>query len=184
MAEDPQSLVLRAAHRAAEWHTHQRRKGTDDRPYINHPLDVAYRLIEVAGVSDPEVLAAAILHDTVEDTDATAQDIHSEFGPRVAALVAEVTDDKSLQKAERKRLQVAHAPHISAQAALIKISDKISNVLDLVRDPPPHWDHARKLAYLDWSEAVIGALPASHPALIQAFHEAIRVTRHALEEGR
>jgi guanosine-3',5'-bis(diphosphate) 3'-pyrophosphohydrolase len=183
MSDHPQLLILRAAQLAAELHQDQRRKGASKRPYINHPLEVAQRLAEGAQVTDAEVLAAALLHDTVEDTDATAEDILEAFGPRVAALVAEVTDDKSLEKAERKQLQVEHAPHLSADAAAIKISDKTSNVMDLVRDPPPDWSHSRLVGYLDWAERVVGAIKHPHPALRQRFHAAIAAGRAALVGG-
>lgn len=183
MSEQPQLLILRAAQLAAELHQDQRRKGASKRPYINHPLEVAQRLAEVAQVSDAEVLAAALLHDTVEDTAATAEDILEAFGPKVAALVAEVTDDKSLAKAERKQMQVQHAPHLSADAAAIKISDKTSNVLDLVRDPPPDWGHSRLVGYLDWAERVVGAIQHPHTALRQQFHAAITAGRAALAGG-
>ena len=179
----PQTLVLRAAERAAQLHQDQRRKGAHKRPYINHPLEVAQRLAAVAGITDPEILAAALLHDTVEDTTATEQDILDEFGSRVADLVAEVTDDKSLQKAERKRLQVEHAPHLSPEAGLIKISDKTSNVLDLVRDPPPDWPHQRLVAYLDWAEAVVRGIAQPHPALVAAFNDALTAGRSTLTGG-
>lgn len=183
MPERSEQLILRAASFAAEQHRNQRRKGAGKRPYINHPLEVAERLAEVAEVTDAEILAAALLHDTVEDTTATAQDIQREFGDRVAALVAEVTDDKSLEKAERKRQQIVHAAHLSQDAGLIKISDKTSNVLDLVRDPPPDWPHERLVAYLDWSEAVIAGLTDPHPALLEHFHAAIAAGRRALAGG-
>lgn len=179
----PQTLVLRAAERAAQLHQDQRRKGANKRPYINHPLEVAQRLAAVAGITDPEILAAALLHDTVEDTTATEQDILDEFGSRVADLVAEVTDDKSLAKAERKRLQVEHAPHLSTEAGLIKISDKTSNVLDLVRDPPPDWPHQRLVAYLDWAEAVVSGIAQPHPALVAAFNDALIAGRSTLTGG-
>ena len=177
MQDTPELLVLKAADFAAEHHRDQRRKGAGKRPYINHPVEVARRLAEVAQVTDPEVLAAALLHDTVEDTEATPQDILTLFGARVADLVAEVTDDKALENAERKRRQIAHAPHLSDAAGLIKIADKTSNVMDLVRDPPPDWPHTLVVAYLDWAEAVVAGITNPNPALVSCFYDAIAAGR-------
>lgn len=184
MTETDAQLILRAAALAAQLHQDQRRKGTHKRPYINHPLEVAQQLAAVGGVTDAQVLAAAILHDTVEDTSATAEDIELGFGPRIAALVAEVTDDKALPKAERKRQQIVHAPHMSREAGLIKTADKTANVLDLVRDPPPDWSHARVVAYLDWAESVVGGLLDPDPALLAGFKDAIFAGRRALSTSK
>ena len=183
MSDTPLQLILRAADFAADHHRTQTRKGVGKLPYINHPLEVSHMLAEVAGVTDPEVLAAALLHDTVEDTDATPDDILQGFGPRVAALVAEVTDDKTLPKAERKRLQIVHSARLSPEAGTIKIADKIANVRDLVRDPPSDWPHARLVAYLDWAEAVVDGIDGAPPALLAAFAEAIAEGRAALTGG-
>src|SRR5262249_43597128 len=127
--------LLQAIDFAAQKHSGQRRKSADAAPYINHPLRVARLLAEVGGVEDEEVLIAAVLHDTLEDTPTPPDELEAAFGPAVRRLVQEVTDDKSLPKAERKRLQVAHAPGLSPGAALIKLADKIANVHDLAHAP-------------------------------------------------
>jgi len=183
LSQNPHTLVLFAAGYAAEHHRNQRRKGAEARPYINHPLQVAQMLADTAGVTDPEVLAAALLHDTVEDTDVTIEDLEEVFGQRIASFVAEVTDDKSLEKATRKRLQIEHAAHLSPEAALIKIADKTVNVLDVVIDPPAHWPYARVVAYLDWAEAVVGGLINPNEALLARFQEAIREGRATLKSS-
>jgi len=184
LSQNPHALVLFAAAYAAEHHRNQRRKGAEARPYINHPLQVAQMLAETAGVTDPEVLAAALLHDTVEDTDVTIEDIEEVFGHTVASFVAEVTDDKSLEKADRKRLQIEHAAHLSPEAGLIKIADKTINVLDVVVDPPAHWPHSRAVAYLDWAEAVVGGLVNPNEALLARFQEAIQDGRASLQSSK
>ncbi len=140
---------------AAGRHSGQTRKGRAGEPYINHPIDVADTLVRVGGVTDAEVLAAALLHDTVEDTDATLDQLATLFGDRVSTLVAEVTDDKSLPKEERKRLQVLHAPTISDEAKMLKLSDKICNVVDVVGKPPLGWTDQRRIAYLEWTARVV-----------------------------
>lgn len=144
--------LLEAAAFAADRHRHQRRKDVDATPYINHPLEVARTLTE-AGVNDVEVLIAAVLHDTVEDTETTYEDVLRAFGQRVASLVMEVTDDKSLAKAERKRLQVLNAPKKSDGAKMIKIADKIANLRD-IQNSPPNWTDNRIAAYVTFAEDV------------------------------
>ena len=121
---------------AADKHQFQSRKGPESIPYIIHPMQVAYTLISIAEVKDSEILIAALLHDTVEDTETTFAEIDARFGPRVAALVDEVTDDKTLAKEVRKQLQIDHAPHKSTGAALIKLADKLANLRDLSQSPP------------------------------------------------
>jgi GTP diphosphokinase / guanosine-3',5'-bis(diphosphate) 3'-diphosphatase len=129
-------LVLRAAAFAADKHRLQRRKDVDASPYINHPLSLADILAREGGVEDAAILAAALLHDTVEDTETTFEELEDCFGPRVAGIVAEETDDKSLPKQERKQLQVAKAHSKSPGAKLVKLADKISNLRDILAAPP------------------------------------------------
>lgn len=145
--------LLDAAHFAADKHRHCRRKDADATPYINHPLRVAQVLAE-AGVTDVDVLVAGLLHDTVEDTGTTPSELCARFGPVVAGLVAEVTDDKSLEKHERKDRQVMSAPHKSDGAKLVKIADKISNLEDLIARPP-EWSADRIEQYRHWASNVV-----------------------------
>ena len=107
-----------------------------------------------AGITDTATLAAALLHDTIEDTDTTAQDLETAFGQEVAGVVVEVTDDKKLDKAERKRLQIVHAPHISRRAKLVKLADKICNLRDISRSPPTDWSIERRREYFEWAMKV------------------------------
>ena len=151
--------VMRAVDFAARQHAQQRRKGEAGEPYVNHLTEVARLVSEATEGSDPIAVMAAVLHDTVEDTGISSSELAAAFGPQVAGLVAEVTDDKSLEKSERKRLQIEHAAHISPQAKLIKIADKISNVRSIRSSPPP-WGHDRKRAYLDWAREVVDACVA------------------------
>lgn len=162
-------MLLRAADFAARKHRDQRRKGRRADPYINHPLSVALILAETGGIRDPEILAAAILHDTIEDTDTTPQELEARFGARIRRYVDEVTDDKSLPRRVRKKLQIEHAPGLSAGAALIKLGDKIANVTEILHDPPASWNTGRRSEYLDWSEAVVRGLPDVSPALEHRF---------------
>jgi guanosine-3',5'-bis(diphosphate) 3'-pyrophosphohydrolase len=119
-------------------------------------------------------VVAGVLHDTVEDTETTAEELRDLFGDKVATIVLEVTDDKSLPKAERKRLQIEHAPHLSRQAKLVKLADKICNLRDIATSPPADWPLERKQAYFDWARAVVDGLRGAHPALEQAFCDAWR----------
>lgn len=161
----PLALVLKAASFAAHAHRAQRRKDADGDPYINHPLEVARILAEEGGVEDPVTLAAALLHDTVEDTDTTLEDVERAFGPAVRAVVAEVTDDKSLPGPRRKELQVECAPHKSARAKLVKLGDKLHNLRCLERSPPVDWTPERILAYFHWAQRVVAGLRGSNAAL-------------------
>jgi GTP diphosphokinase / guanosine-3',5'-bis(diphosphate) 3'-diphosphatase len=164
--------VLRALAFAAHKHRDQRRKDRESSPYIKHPIDLANILANEAGVTDPQVLVAAILHDTVEDTDTTLEEIAAAFSPEVSALVAEVTDDKSLPKDERKRQQEVHAPTASFRAQQVKLADKIANLRDLVHSPPATWDVARRRAYFEWCKRVIDGVRGRHPALEALFDAA------------
>lgn len=152
------SALLQALHFAAFKHRDQRRKDEEASPYINHPIEVAELIARVGQITDLVVLQSAILHDTIEDTLTTAEEVEALFGADVRRVVEEVTDDKCLPKAERKRLQIEHAPHISPQAKLVKIADKISNVRAVIETPPADWSLERRLEYLDWTERVVAGL--------------------------
>ena len=168
------TLILKAACFAAEKHRGQMRKGEDLTPYINHPLNVARILVEEGGVEDPEVIAAALLHDTIEDTDTTQDELAENFGARVASMVFEVTDDKSIKdKGERKRQQVINAPNKSEGAALIKLADKTSNVRDVGSRPAAGWSYAKRIEYLDSAQRVVNALPISDHPLKNVFQIAV-----------
>lgn len=162
---------------AARKHRDQRRKDAEASPYINHPIAVAHVLAAEGAVTDPTVLVAALLHDTVEDTRTTFAELEQRFGPAVAGLVRELSDDKSLPKAERKRLQVAHAAAASAGARQIKLADKICNVRDITDTPPADWPPERKTAYLDWAADVVNACRGANPALEAAFDATLERAR-------
>jgi guanosine-3',5'-bis(diphosphate) 3'-pyrophosphohydrolase len=172
---DDVARLIKAADFAAFKHRRQRRKDAEASPYINHPLALARVLKLEAGVAEVDVLVAAILHDTVEDTETTVEELEREFGHAVASIVAEVTDDKSLPKPDRKRLQVEHAPHISHPAKLVKLADKICNLRDVLEAPPSHWPMERRRAYFEWAKAVIDGLRGVHPGLEHLFDDAYRL---------
>lgn len=158
------ALMLEALRFAAEQHRDQRRKGAMGAPYINHPIAVAAQLAAEGLGDSTELMLAALLHDVVEDTGATAPQLVERFGPIVACLVLEVTDDKALPRAERKQRRVATIGACSHAARLIKLSDMISNIHDMIYDPPD-WDRARKLDYLAWADACLTAVRGTHPGL-------------------
>jgi (p)ppGpp synthase/HD superfamily hydrolase len=165
--------VLRAADAAARWHVHQRRKGAAQEPYINHLLEVASLVADATHGRDPELVVAALLHDAVEDQEVPSELIAAEFGPRVAALVAEVTDDKSLDKAERKRLQIEHASKKSTEAKIIKLADKTSNLRAIAVSPAPEWSIKRRLDYVNWAKRVVDGLRGACPWLEGQFDRAV-----------
>jgi len=156
--DESTGLILSALQFSAEKHKNQRRKGANASPYINHLIQVAEILWTVGNVRDVTLLVASILHDTIEDTDATPDEIGAQFGEDVLALVLEVTDDRSLPQKERKQLQVETAPHKTRKAKLLKIADKISNVQDIITSPPRDWSLERKQEYLLWTESVVAGL--------------------------
>jgi guanosine-3',5'-bis(diphosphate) 3'-pyrophosphohydrolase len=174
------SLILKAVKFSAERHKDQRRKGAEAAPYINHPIDVAETLWTVGEVRDVNIIAGAILHDTIEDTGTSPAELEERFGPIVRSLVQEVTDDKSLPKAERKRLQVEHAPHLSASAKQIKLADKISNIRDVANAPPADWPLQRRVDYLAWAESVVSGLRGSNERLEALFDQTLAHARLAL----
>ena len=174
-------LILKAAHFAAQKHRDQRRKDKDTSPYINHPISVAKIISEIGNVEDPEVLAAALLHDTIEDTKTTPEELIDNFGERVCSLVQEVTDDKTLPKLERKQRQIDHAKEISGDAAIIKLGDKISNVTDITNTPPTDWDNERRLEYFEWAEEVINNCPKVNTSLEKYFKYSIQKGREKLQ---
>lgn len=164
-------VLVKAAAFAADKHRHQRRKGADAEPYINHPIGLASVLAVEAGITDVETLCAAILHDTVEDTETSEAELRAHFGVAIAGLVMEVTDDKRLDKDERKRLQIQRAAAASEKARLVKLADKICNLRDIVEKPPADWDLARRRAYFDWARQVIDGVRGTHPDLERLFDE-------------
>ena len=173
--------LLAALDFAADKHRNQRRKGDGDTPYVNHVIGVAHTLAALGGVTDVVTLCAAVLHDTLEDTDTTTQELDDRFGKEVRAVVEEVTDDKSLPNDERKRRQIEHAPHTSDRAKTLKLGDKICNVADVIDDPATGWSPERRTEYLDWSEEVVAgcrgvnlALESHYDHLLQRGHQASR----------
>ncbi|MFT5121678.1 MAG: guanosine-3',5'-bis(diphosphate) 3'-pyrophosphohydrolase [Kiritimatiellia bacterium] len=179
--DDSAGFLIKAIHFAAEKHLHQRRKGADRRPYINHPLEVMELLWTTGEVRDPRILAAAVLHDTVEDTETTPEELEQVFGADVRDLVMEVTDNKTLMKKERKRVQVQGAASLSHAAQLIRISDKCCNIRDIAEAPPADWSLEWQLSYLDWASHVVEALQGVHPRLEAHFRELLQGVRASLQ---
>lgn len=165
--------LLQATHFAATKHADQRRKNSQATPYINHPIEVANHLNTVGNINDEDILIAAILHDTIEDTATTEEEIRARFGAYVTDLVLECTDDKSLEKAERKRLQIVNAPHKSDGAKQIKIADKTCNLKSILDDPPQGWPVARQLEYFQWARNVYEGLKGINAPLDAAIEKVI-----------
>ena len=173
-------LVMRAADFAARRHTDQRRKGAAREPYTNHLTEVALLLAEAGKGSDGPLIAAGLLHDTLEDTVTEYEELVAVFGADIAGLVSECTDDKSLPKAERKRLQIETAASKSERARLIKIADKTSNLRTIVASPPEDWSAARSLEYVDWAEQVVSRCRGLNASLDQAFDAAVAEAKAAI----
>jgi guanosine-3',5'-bis(diphosphate) 3'-pyrophosphohydrolase len=170
----PQSelkLLLKALAFAAHKHKDQRRRDIDASPYINHPISLADILCNEAHISDIETICGALLHDTVEDTETTAEELEDAFGKSIRDIVMEVTDDKGLSKASRKQAQIDHAAHISDKAKLVKLADKISNLRDVLNNAPADWSLERRQEYFDWARNVIDQLRGTHHGLEDLFDE-------------
>jgi guanosine-3',5'-bis(diphosphate) 3'-pyrophosphohydrolase len=166
--------ILSAAAFAAEKHATQKRKGAAGEPYVNHVIEVAQLVSTELSEPDANVVAAALLHDTIEDTGVTKEELVERFGADIAGLVAELTDDKSLPKAVRKRLQIEHAPMLSVRAQTIKLADKISNFRSILLSPPADWDYQRKREYFEWGKRVVDGLTAPNPVLKAEFERTYR----------
>ena len=171
MEAEAADLILRAVSFAAHKHRDQRRKDKEASPYINHPISLANVLWQEGGVRDAQVIAAALLHDTLEDTETSWQELRGEFGEEIADVVLEVTDTKWIKKEVRKRLQVARAAHSSDNAKLVKLADKICNVRDIAAHPPAGWTLERKRQYFDWAKEVVDQIRGAHAELEQRFDE-------------
>jgi guanosine-3',5'-bis(diphosphate) 3'-pyrophosphohydrolase len=166
-------LLIKALTFAANKHRNQRRKNVDAFPYINHPISLVNILCNEAHITDINLICGALLHDTVEDTETTAEELIGEFGQEISNIVMEVTDDKSIAaRQKRKQLQIEHAPHMSESAKLLKLADKISNLRDMSIDPPATWSLQRQREYFDWAKQVIDQLRGTHSELEKLFDQA------------
>lgn len=161
--------VLSAAQFAAHKHREQRRKDADASPYVNHPIALANVLCNEGGIQDSVILAAALLHDTLEDTETDYEELRGQFGDEVADVVVEVTDTKWLSKEARKRLQISKASHSSERARAVKLADKICNLRDILASPPAGWSLQRKQEYFDWAKKVVDGVRGAHPELERRF---------------
>ncbi len=174
-------LVAQAYAFAAERHVEQRRKGAREEPYLNHLVEVAALIAAATDGKDPNLIAAAVLHDTIEDTETSHAELESHFNKDVADLVLEVTDDKKLPKQTRKDLQVQNTPKKSARAKMIKIADKTSNLRSILNSPPGNWDEKRKKGYLDWAHQVVRCARGVSPDLEGMFDFAASELEGALD---
>ncbi|MBF0368191.1 MAG: bifunctional (p)ppGpp synthetase/guanosine-3',5'-bis(diphosphate) 3'-pyrophosphohydrolase [Magnetococcales bacterium] len=173
------SLLLTGIRLASFWHRDQRRRDPFGTPYINHPLGVLDILHNEGGVTDTVTLLGGLLHDTIEDTDATAEELRDHFGEEVRDLVLEVSDDKSLPKLRRKQLQIETAFHKPLPAKLIKLADMIHNLRDLVAAPPQSWSLERRQGYVVWAQAVAVGLAGAHGGLELKMRQALTEAKQA-----
>lgn len=182
--EDPiypnPAVLFRAAHFAAEKHRNQRRKDEDALPYINHPLAVASVLAAEAGVVEEALLVAALLHDTIEDTETSLQELEKEFGKDIARLVEEVTEDKSIPKEERKRRQVERVSQSSKMAKQLMLADKICNIRDITINSPIDWSLEKKADYLEWTIKVVRGCRGVNPRLDNLYDVTLAMARRKL----
>jgi len=165
-------LLVKALAFAAHKHRDQRRIDVHASPYIVHPIALTDVLVNEAEITDTTILCGSLLHDTIEDTETTVQELKEAFGEEITSIVLEVTDDKELDKHVRKQAQIDHAPHLSRKAKAVKLADKISNLRDIVTTPPSDWSLDRRQRYFDWSKTVIDGLRGDWPILEDKFDQA------------
>lgn len=177
------SMILSAALFAAEKHSKQRRKDTEASPYINHPLALANLLATEAHIDNPTIICAALLHDTLEDTETTKQELIDSFGECIANIVFEVTDDKSLAKAVRKQEQIRTSAGLSVEAKQVKLADKICNLRDILASPPADWSNQRKRDYFDWASQVVAGMRGVNTQLETLFDELYKRKAEFVKEG-
>ena len=173
-------MVSEAAELAARCHNGMARKGRGNEPYINHLAEVASLLARVTDGADAELVAAGWLHDTIEDTETTREELAEKFSPRVASLVVEVTDDMTLPKPERRQRQIVDAPHKSPDAKLIKIADKVSNIGARIVPDPSEAERADLIDYTAWAEKVVAGCRGGNVHLDQTFDETVKLARSTL----
>jgi GTP diphosphokinase / guanosine-3',5'-bis(diphosphate) 3'-diphosphatase len=178
------AVFLKAMKFSAEKHRDQRRKDEQESPYINHPIEVANVLWTVGEVYDVTTIVGALLHDTIEDTNTTPEEVLNNFGEDVLALVLEVSDDKSLSKQERKLKQIEKASSLSFRAKLLKLADKICNVSDIANFPPRNWPWQRRVDYLKWADSVIAGLRGVNARLEIFFDETLAEAYRKLEQEK
>ena len=181
---DGLGLVLKAIEFAAHKHRDQRRKDPDKTPYINHPIALAQVLREEGKVRDAVVITAALLHDTIEDTETSYEELRGQFGATIADCVVEVTDVKFLGKTARKRLQVAKAGRASKAAKQVKLADKICNLRDILASPPADWSHTRQQEYFDWAKEVVDEVRGVNARLERKFDRLYRQRPEGEAGGR
>lgn len=174
-------LIAKALDFAADHHKDQRRKGPAREPYVNHLSEVARLVAEATGGNDPRLVAAALLHDVIEDQGVAHATLVEKFGEDVAGLVAEVTDDKKLPREERKRLQIENAPRKSARAKVLALADKTANLRSLIAGAPSDWPQRRIRGYLDWSRNVVAGMRGTSEALEAKFDKAATDLEKALD---
>lgn len=173
-------LVSEAADLAARRHNGMARKGRGSEPYINHLAEVANLLARVTDGTDAELVAAGWLHDAIEDTPTTAEELAETFGKRVAGLVVEVTDDMALPKAERRARQIAEAPKKSPGAKLIKIADKVSNIRARILSEPTQDERDDLIDYVAWAEKVVAGCRGGNAVLDRTFDQTVELARGTL----
>ena len=163
------TLVIRAAYFAGEKHRNQRRGDVEQTPYINHPLELAAILTEEGGITDVVTICAALLHDTIEDTETTVHELTEQFGKEISHIVAEVSNDMTLDSAGRKISEKACIPNLSHRAKLVKIADKLANIRDVSTMPPVGWTLKKKEDYFDFAREIVTSAQDASPELYKIF---------------
>jgi guanosine-3',5'-bis(diphosphate) 3'-pyrophosphohydrolase len=166
---DPLNLVIRAAYFAGEKHRLQRRSDVEQTPYINHPLELAHILTEEGGINCLDTICASLLHDTLEDTDTSSDELKKHFGDVIASIVMEVSNDMTLSSQQRRVYELEKVVSLSHKAKLVKIADKLANIRDVSTMPPMGWTREKKQDYFDFALEIINQIGSVSPRLHQIF---------------
>jgi GTP diphosphokinase / guanosine-3',5'-bis(diphosphate) 3'-diphosphatase len=169
------ALVVRAVAFAAIKHRDQRRRDGAATPYVNHVIAVADALANEGGIRDAAVICAALLHDVLEKTDASSQELRQLFGMKIADTVAELTDDYSLPKTERKQRQIDAMPGLSREAQQVRLADKLCNLRDVLAGSPVEWSNARKSRYVAHAQRVLCRIDGICPPLERKVTEVLEL---------
>jgi len=171
--EKDAEAVLGAAIFATEKHKSQVRSNEKKTPYIIHPIEVADLVMKIGHVYDKDVLITALLHDVMDDTQTTYEQITSLYGTKVSSYLEEMTSKQGLSLKEQKKQQIMQAFRQNPSVAIIKLSDKLSNLKTLATSPPPSWSRDRIDQYFQWAQTVIENLPESNQLLKKAVKNVI-----------
>ncbi|EFO18322.1 hypothetical protein LOAG_10172 [Loa loa] len=167
------SLIIEAVDLAARRHRQQRRKDAAQTPYVNHPIGVAYILTSEGQITDTTTIIAAILHDIVEHTKTTDEEIRKMFGDEIADIVKECTMVRSMKREARMKSELEKASKLSHKAKLVQLADKLNNIRDIERGTPLGWTKQHVTEYIIFAKDLLSKIRGIHGPLESALDDII-----------